>query len=54
MNIKSIAAVFLFLVLATGCTVRGPSVKMDVPGVEIGVVGGGAHCPPGQAKKGNC
>ncbi|MGD8569016.1 MAG: hypothetical protein PVJ39_13090 [Gammaproteobacteria bacterium] len=54
MNVKSILAVLLLLLLASGCTVRGPSVKMEVPGVEIGVVGGATHCPPGQAKKGNC
>ena len=54
MNIKSFIAIFMLAVLTTGCTVRGPSVRVDVPGVEIGMEGGGVHCPPGQAKKGRC
>lgn len=54
MKIKSLFVALILVTLASGCTVRGPSVKMEVPGVEIGVAGGGTHCPPGQAKKGNC
>ena len=54
MSIKGFFAILMLVVLSTGCTVRGPSVRVDVPGVEIGVQGGAVHCPPGQAKKGRC
>ena len=55
MKIKSLTILLLLsLTLATGCTVRGPSVKVDLPGVKFGVDGGGTHCPPAQAKKGRC
>ena len=41
-----------------GCEVRGPSVRVHPPSVEIEGSGhghgNGAHCPPGQAKKGRC
>lgn len=44
------AAVVLAALLATGCSLRLPGV-----GIDIGDGGhGGNHCPPGQAKKGNC
>lgn len=37
-------------ILTTGCSLRLPGI-----GIDIGDVGGGPpHCPPGQAKKGNC
>lgn len=44
-------------ILLSGCVVhehRGPSAKVvvPVPVVKVGVDKG--HCPPGQAKKGNC
>jgi hypothetical protein len=46
------------LVLATGCTITAPGVKIKAPlsGVEIEMDAGhgGGFCPPGQAKKGNC
>jgi len=47
------------MVWMTGCEFTGPSVKVkgpkvEIPGVEIGVQGGGKFCPPGQAKKGRC
>ncbi|MFG3501580.1 hypothetical protein ACGFZ7_10570 [Pseudomonas sp. NPDC047963] len=47
-------AVVLASVLITGCSLRLPGV-----GIDIGDGGGhgghgGTHCPPGQAKKGNC
>ena len=50
MKVIKIIAVLSFIALSA-CTVRGPSVSLDVPGVKV--IGGG-HCPPGQAKKGNC
>lgn len=47
------------LLLATGCTISAPGVKIKAPvaGVELEMDGGGhggGFCPPGQAKKGNC
>ncbi|EIW88001.1 hypothetical protein AGRI_12386 [Alishewanella agri BL06] len=43
----------------TGCTIRGPSVKVEppkviIPGVIVEGEKQGKHCPPGQAKKGKC
>ncbi len=50
-----VASVFIgvaFLLTLGGCEVTGPKVKVGVP---IAVkVEGAKHCPPGQAKKGNC
>jgi hypothetical protein len=43
-------------VTLAGCVVRPPSppgIKVIAPVVVIGPEGK-AHCPPGQAKKGNC
>lgn len=40
------------LTLVSGCVLRGPEVRVKAPQVEVGAQGG--HCPPGQAKKGNC
>jgi len=44
-----------FLLMSLGaCTVSGPEVRLKTP---VGVKVEGAshkHCPPGQAKKGNC
>jgi len=39
----------------SACTVSGPKVKIKAPPVAV-EVGEPAqkHCPPGQAKKGNC
>lgn len=44
-------AVVLAALLMTGCSLRLPGI-----GIDIGDGGGhgGTHCPPGQAKKGNC
>lgn len=44
-------AVVLAALLMTGCSLRLPGI-----GIDIGDGGGhgGSHCPPGQAKKGNC
>lgn len=36
-----------------GCVVEGPAIKVKPP-VEIRAQPSGVHCPPGQAKKGNC
>ena len=56
---KTVISVFvcttlMVMMLTAACTVRGPSVKVRVPGVEVGVEGNSTHCPPGQAKKGRC
>jgi len=51
---KVILAVLFLLTLLPGCAIRGGGVTLDMPGVEVGIEGGSAHCPPGQAKKGNC
>ena len=63
-TIEDIMKLKLFFVLLSGalltsvagCTVSGPSVRVRPPiSVEGGGGGGGhVHCPPGQAKKGNC
>lgn len=51
----ALAAAVLFSL--SGCEIRGPSIRIKPP-VEIVVDGkdgkGAKHCPPGQAKKGNC
>ncbi|MFZ3203451.1 MAG: hypothetical protein WA161_06205 [Pseudomonas sp.] len=45
-----IMAVVLAGLLISGCSLRLPGI-----GIDIGDNGGGPpHCPPGQAKKGNC
>lgn len=50
---KKLAIVLCVMLVPTltACEIRGPSVKLKP--VVIDVEGGG-HCPPGQAKKGNC
>lgn len=53
--IRTSIITFLALVaLTAGCTIKGASVKAEVPGVEIGLNSADTHCPPGQAKKGRC
>lgn len=50
-------SIFILLVLASlsvGCTLHPHGVKVKSPSVEIGLNSGSGHCPPGQAKKGNC
>lgn len=45
-------SVVLVALMMTGCSLRLPGI-----GVDIGHGGDGhrgSHCPPGQAKKGNC
>lgn len=51
---KSVFVVVLLATLAVGCTVNPHGVKVKSPSLEIGLSGGSGHCPPGQAKKGNC
>ena len=43
--------VLMLAALTTGCTVKGPSVKVAVPGVEVGIQSGNVHCPPGQGQR---
>ncbi|CAM5609484.1 MAG: hypothetical protein OZ926_08765 [Pseudomonas sp.] len=49
--IARVLAVALAALLMSGCSLRLPGI-----GIDIGDVGHGGppHCPPGQAKKGNC
>lgn len=49
---KTLVSLLAIALLLAGCAVYTPggSVVLD-PGVKSG---GGGHCPPGQAKKGNC
>ncbi|WP_175453092.1 hypothetical protein [Microbulbifer yueqingensis] len=52
-----IALILCAAAFLNGCTVVGPGVelkpaKVKLPGVIVG--GSQRHCPPGQAKKGNC
>jgi len=51
---KTIFAVLILAGLASGCTVKASGVSIISPGLEIGISGESGHCPPGQAKKGNC
>jgi len=51
---KPIIAVLIFAALVGGCTFKAQGVKVKSPGIEIGLSGAPGHCPPGQAKKGNC
>jgi hypothetical protein len=53
-TMKKLAIMLCVIIVPTltACEIRGPSVKLKP--VVIDVEGGGTHCPPGQAKKGNC
>ena len=54
---KVVLALLVFAALSSGCTLQANGVKVKSPGVELelsGGSGGPVHCPPGQAKKGNC
>lgn len=46
----------VLLVSLTGCKLTGPSVSVSGPKVVIDDNSNNktTHCPPGQAKKGNC
>jgi hypothetical protein len=63
--IKNILLAVFVAIMATGCTISGPKVKVEPPkvkieGVEVEVEGDhdhphdNGHCPPGQHKKGRC
>lgn len=43
----------ILLTSVSGCTIRGPGVRIHPP-IHIESGGGPGHCPPGQAKKGRC
>ncbi|WP_341501382.1 hypothetical protein [Gallaecimonas sp. GXIMD4217] len=51
-------AIVMGCLLLNACAIRGPSLEIKPPQVEIDGVhssgGHGKHCPPGQAKKGRC
>lgn len=58
MKIYQYGVFTIAVLIATGCTVSAPGVKVktQLPGLEVSVDGGGGGngCPPGQAKKGRC
>jgi len=53
---KSLVLVLLIAASLSGCA--SGSLQLSTPGAVVGVStgggGGAVHCPPGQAKKGNC
>ena len=51
---NSAILVLILAALSGGCTIKTNGVKVKSPGIEVGLSGGAIHCPPGQAKKGNC
>lgn len=51
MNFVKIIIAVTLLGFLSACEISGPKIKL--PGVVIKTTGDG-HCPPGQAKKGNC
>jgi len=52
--LKTTVAVLILAALASGCTFKAQGVRVKSPGIEVGLSGAPGHCPPGQAKKGNC
>ena len=58
MTLKSIKTViFCSFIFINGCELTGPSLKVEPPKLKTsGVIieDHHKHCPPGQAKKGNC
>jgi hypothetical protein len=55
--VERLSLVLVILALsACTATVRPQPTKIEMPGVDVtvGGSGGGAFCPPGQAKKGRC
>jgi len=60
--LKTLPILLAFMIVAPGCEVSGPSVKVEPPKVKVDGVkveggksrGNGDFCPPGQAKKDNC
>lgn len=53
-NSALVVVILAALFSASGCTIKANGVKVKSPGIEVGLSGGAIHCPPGQAKKGNC
>lgn len=57
-GMKNILSVLvLSTIFLTGCEVIGPRLKVEPPKIKVDgieVEGSQKHCPPGQAKKGNC
>lgn len=53
MAIAPLLLASLFVLAFGGCVVRGPEIEVKPP-IEIKTGSPGKHCPPGQAKKGNC
>lgn len=51
-TVRVLLASLVGLALA-GCVIQGPEIKVKPP-IEIRAQPSGMHCPPGQAKKGNC
>ena len=45
-NSALVVVILAALFSASGCTIKANGVKVKSPGA--------IHCPPGQAKKGNC
>jgi hypothetical protein len=59
-NLRRALVAIAYLLLASvvalafgGCVLKGPEIEVKPP-VEIKTGSPGKHCPPGQAKKGNC
>jgi hypothetical protein len=54
-SMKTTLAALALLTALSGCAIYTPagSVVIDPVGT-VGQGGNGKHCPPGQAKKGNC
>lgn len=51
---KMLMAGMALAALLAGCAVYTPSGSVVVDPHDGYYGGGGGHCPPGQAKKGNC
>lgn len=52
MNLVKLITAVTLIGFLSACEISGPKIK--IPGVVIKTTGGSGHCPPGQAKKGNC
>ena len=51
---KQVITLLVLAALSSGCTLKTNGVKIKSPGIEVELNSGSGHCPPGQAKKGNC
>ncbi|RMH03821.1 MAG: hypothetical protein D6704_12085 [Nitrospirae bacterium] len=59
MKALAAATILTIMIWMTGCEITGSSIRVkgatvEIPGVGVGVEGGGKFCPPGQAQKGRC